>query len=151
MSATTTPKSKKKSARDLKTPPPQVQEKRTIDLTSTPGDDAASAEVITIGATVPDTVKVDLVGVRYAVRPMKTAAAVRMAETFKVLDKNQNPSKMKKGMYALVHDLFGPEQEDAVIARLESSDDALDFQHVVALMNAVIERATGNPSTSPSA
>jgi hypothetical protein len=106
-------------------------------------------DMLTIAADPKATIPIDLVGVRYEVKPPKAALALRIAVEAK--QAGDDPELVLSAIGTWVRMAFGEEDGRKVMARLEDADDDLDFPHVMILMDALIKRVTGNPPTSPSA
>lgn len=89
-------------------------------------------------------IKVELVGVAYTIRPPKAAFGLHLARV------NQNDQGAMAGLVIKwIEQAFGDES-DAVLARMDDYDDELDLTHLMELMQLVMERVSGNPTTSPS-
>lgn len=89
---------------------------------------------------------VELVGVRYKVNPPKSALALKLAVRAK--SAGEDPTLMMEAIDEWIGKAFGAEEAIKVHERLEDEKDLLDFQHIMALMEAVIETTTGNPTSS---
>lgn len=103
---------------------------------------------LTIPVEVPSGVSVALGDEVYVVRPIKTTLGMSLAGSLQSL--KEDPKEMVKAMDRLVNLVFNPEDRDNIKARLNDREDALDYNHIMNLLMALMERATGNPSTSPS-
>lgn len=116
-----------------------------------PAKQAAPAPTadLTIPVEAPSGVSVALGDQVYVVRPIKTTLGMSLAGSLQSL--KEDPKEMVKAMDRLVNLVFNPEDRDNVKARLNDREDALDYNHIMNLLMALMERATGNPSTSPSA
>lgn len=99
---------------------------------------------ITINAEPRESIVVELVGVKYNLMPPKSSLALKMAVRAKTA--SDDPTEMMEAMYEWVDSAFG-EEATAVKARLDAADDLLDIDHIAKLMEAVMELASGNPST----
>jgi hypothetical protein len=103
---------------------------------------------IVITAEPLDLIPVSLVGVTYQIKPPKSSLALKLAVRAKTAE--DDPSLMMEAIDEWVDKAFGKEEAENVRARLDDEDDVLDFPHIMALMEAVIERTTGNPTSSSS-
>lgn len=99
---------------------------------------------IDISPKPPKPLTVNLVGKSYTVRPIKAALGVSLAQRFKGVD--NDPEKLAEAVNGLVKMMFGPNDAKAVTKRLTDGTDALDYPHIMQLLNALIEKSTGNPT-----
>lgn len=111
----------------------------------------AMADIV-INASPSKLYDVELVGVEYKVRAPKMAVLATVAKTI-------GGSKGKKGKQGegavntlrhledLVKIMFKADAS-AVLKRLEDPEDDLDYQHIMDTAEALIEAATGNPTSS---
>lgn len=86
-------------------------------------------------------IPVELVGVKYQLRPPKAAFGLKLAAA----DQNDQGA-MARLVTEWIQAAFG-DQAEAVMARLDDYDDDLDLMHLMELMQLVMERVTGNPTT----
>lgn len=98
---------------------------------------------ITIDADPVSTVSVKLVGKEYDITPPKAALAMRLAVEAKLYQ--DDPSKMAEVLEVWMKRAFG-EKVEKVQKRLDDEKDLLDITHIMALMEKVIEKQTGNPT-----
>lgn len=103
------------------------------------------AKEIVISAEAPDLIPVELVGQKYTVRPIKSSLGLQMAQQFN--KKDQKPEDIAEALDSIIGTLFGKEKPK-IIKRLGDSEDLLDYVHIMELINALAERASGNPTTS---
>lgn len=103
---------------------------------------------IDINPEPPKPITVSLLGKDYTVRPIKTSLGLSLAQGLK--GAGNDPAKLKSNIGKLLVMMFGPTDAKAVEKRLEAADDDLDYPHIMQLLNALIERSTGNPTTSAS-
>lgn len=100
---------------------------------------------ININPEPPKPFTVNLLGTEYTVRPIKMSMGLTLAGKF------QNASKdglaAQKAVTDLVKLMFGPTDAKKVSARLTDPADDLDYPHIVTLMEALVEKTTGNPTT----
>ena len=91
---------------------------------------------------------VDLGGENYTARAPKSTVALTLSKALSGVDVAEEPEKALKVMEDLLK-LIMPVEADSkrVIERLRSDDDDLDYPHVMQLVQALVERATGNPTT----
>lgn len=101
--------------------------------------------VIEISAKPRKGIPVTLVGQDYTVRPPKGALGLRISVAAKKA--NEDPEIMANTMETFIDTLFGKKDGAAVRKRLDDPDDDLDYEHIMELTNAVMEQATGNPTT----
>lgn len=102
---------------------------------------------INIGAS-RGTIEVNLVGVTYNVRVPKGISTMVFAQKLQELQGDENNAeKLLETLEEWLVGTFGDEDGNAIVARLYDDQDDLDFTQVMELMEALIERATANPST----
>lgn len=101
---------------------------------------------LVIDAEHVDSIPVRLVGVKYSIRPPKTALAIRFASRAKAA--KEDPAALMEAVEGWVHMAFGKTTGKKVLARLDASDDDLDIEHIVKLMEALVEQQAGDPTTS---
>lgn len=89
-----------------------------------------------------------LAGIEYKALPPKALVAVAMSKRLKNL--KDDPDSIISELTDFFAGVFGPKTAEAVMARLESPTDDLDLPHVFQLIKLMQEKATGNPTTSPS-
>lgn len=98
---------------------------------------------IEIVAQPQKSLPVTLLGVDYTVRAPKKVGALALMMRLK--NAGINPELMSDTINSLVKKMFGAEVAPAVMARLEDEEDDLDIDHLMMLMNALIERVSGDP------
>lgn len=104
---------------------------------------------INIKADPPRKVVVGLVGIKYTATVPKKMLALSLM--MRVKNAGNDPQMMSEAIDALLLKMFGKEVAPTVRTRLENEEDALDIDHVMDLMNALISLGTGgDPTTSPS-
>ena len=92
------------------------------------------------------TIKIRLVGQTYSIRPPKAALALKMAWRAKQFE--DRPDLVAETLNEFIDKAFSAKDAEAVKVRLyESDDDPLDVPHIMELMNAVMERVVGDPTT----
>lgn len=125
--------------------------KKSAAKKSAPKKSAAPAEAVDLSIPVEPTkgVRVDLGGTVYTVRPIKTTLGMSLATRLQGL--KEDPKEVSKAMDQLVNLIFQKEDREGIHARFNDPDDSLDYNHVMSLLTKLMERATGNPTTSPSA
>lgn len=101
---------------------------------------------INITADPREKITICLVGVNYEVHPPKTALALKLAVRAK--QAGDAPDLMMAAVDEWITKAFGKTEAKKVQARLENETDDLDFPHIMQLMEALIEQATGTPTTS---
>jgi hypothetical protein len=97
---------------------------------------------ITITAEPRAAIPVDLVGVRYTVQPPKSALAFKLAVQAK--SAGEDPEQMLTTIDEWIEKAFGKKQATAIRGRL-------DINHLMQLMEALIEEGSKNPTSSPPA
>jgi len=101
---------------------------------------------ITIDADPVEQIEVNLVGVPYQINPPKAALAMRLAVEAKTM--GEDPSAVNAVMDSWMDKAFGKSTAKAVRKRLEDDKDLLDIQHVMLLMEKIIEAQTeANPTS----
>ena len=99
---------------------------------------------LTISAEPRKTLEVDLVGKTYKVTAPKAALGLKLAVRAKQAD--DDPGKMMEAVEEWVIKAFGKTNGAKVLKRVDDEDDDLDIQHLMKLMEAVIEATTGDPT-----
>lgn len=103
-------------------------------------------ELISISAAPRKKIPVDLVGVRYQVFPPKGALALELGiQTKKAGD---DPSAAWDMVEKWVDRAFGKVDARKIKARLSDDNDDLDIAHLMQLMTVLMERMSGNPTSS---
>jgi hypothetical protein len=105
--------------------------------------------LISIAAAERTPILVDLVGTRYQVTPPKSAIALRLAVTAKT--SGDDPQAMLDVLDMWLVAAMGKSTAKKIRARMDDPADALDFEHLMKLVEAVTSAAAGNPTTSSSA
>lgn len=102
--------------------------------------------IVIEGAAI-EPIPVTLVGKDYVLTPPKAGVAMRIAgQAKRLLD--DDPMQMITLVDEWAEKAFGKAEFKKVKARLEDPKDALDVQHIMSLMQAVIERQAGENPTS---
>lgn len=103
-------------------------------------------ELISISAAPRKKIPVDLVGVRYEVLPPKGALALQLGiQTKKAGD---DPGAAWAMVESWVERGFGKANARKIKARLDDDGDDLDISHLMQLMTVLMERLSGNPTSS---
>jgi hypothetical protein len=90
-------------------------------------------------------VTVDLMGVLYDVTPPKSALAMRIA--WLAAERDSDPDEVFQALEAWMDKAFG-DQADSVRHRMYEDDkDPLDFPHIMALIQKLIELSSDLPTT----
>jgi len=106
----------------------------------------AHAPDIPITAKPRRIISVDLVGVRYDVKPPKGALALTLGRAAKKA--STDPEQGMRAMMDWLTMAVGSENAEAIEKRLNDLNDELDFEHIGDLIKAVTEAgANGNPTT----
>ena len=100
---------------------------------------------IKITAEPPKPITLDLIGTDYTVRPIKGSLGISLSQKFQ--GDNSDMVKFDKSIKDLLRIIFGPEQAKEVSKRLNDSEDLLDLPHIFELLNKLVEKASGNPTT----
>lgn len=100
---------------------------------------------ITIDAKPVEPIEVSLVGKDYKIVPPKASALMAMTEGMK--DKDEDDMGMED-IKKFVDILFEKKDVNPVMKRLADSSDLLDIQHIMTLMEQVMEAVQENPTTS---
>lgn len=108
------------------------------------------ADDIVIEAEAPKPLTTSLVGVSYKVRPIKGSLGMSLSTQLKASEKSKDPAEINKMIDKVIDMMFAKADRPKVKKRLSDADDDLDYTHVLKLMTALMERATGNPTTSSS-
>lgn len=103
------------------------------------------ADDIVISAEPVKRLTVNLVGVSYSVRPPKGAMAIVLATKMQKAEKD--PAVLLDGLGDWLKIAVGKDEAKAIRARLEDPEDALDFEHIMTLLQKLSEASTGNPTT----
>jgi len=100
---------------------------------------------ITIKAEPVGTIHIELVGKEYDIKPPKAALAMRIAFEAKIYQ--DDPAKLGEVINAWIDRAF-MDKAEKIRKRLDDEDDLLDIVHIMALMEAVIEKQTDPNPTS---
>jgi len=88
-------------------------------------------------------------GTPYKVLPVKKLAMMDFGERLE--QAGEDIKKIRKELDTIVTALFGRQVAPQVLARMTDPADPLDLEHIMELIKRLVERATGNPTSSPSA
>lgn len=125
------------------TPPAEVHEPAVARASLT--EDEASFD-LQIEAKPRTRLTVNLLGKRYSIMPPKTALAMKLSVRAKQAE--DRPELMVDAIEEWIDKAFLPADADDVRHRIyESDDDPLDIDHVMELMEKLIERQTNTPTT----
>jgi len=97
-----------------------------------------------ISAEPRKTLEVDLVGQTYKVTAPKAALGLKIA--IRAKQSGDDPGLMMDAVEEWVVKAFGKSAAKKVLARVDDENDDLDIQHLMKLMEAVIEATTGDPT-----
>jgi len=86
-----------------------------------------------------------VVGTDYRVKAPKKALALALMMRLK--NAGENPELMGQAIDVMTAKMFGKEVAPSIKDRLNDEDDDLDIDHLMALMNALIEKVSGDPTT----
>lgn len=100
---------------------------------------------LTIAAQHKRRFPVNVVGVDYVASAPKKALALSLMMRVKIA--GDDPAMMNDAINALIKVMFGADHIEGIQARLADEGDELDIDHLMLLMNKLIEAATGDPTT----
>lgn len=100
---------------------------------------------INIASEPPKPITVGLGGHRYTVRPVKGSLGIALGAKLKKV--SDDPEKLVKAVTDITEAIFGKAEGAEVLKRLQDPEDVLDYAHIFELMNALVEKSTGNPTT----
>ena len=106
----------------------------------------AQTQSISISATPRTKISLDLVGHKYVVTPPKSAVAMQMARTIQE-DGGTGADIAWRELMGWVSQAFNNRDAAAIEKRLRDPKDDLDIEHIMQLVQAVTEAASGNPTT----
>jgi hypothetical protein len=89
--------------------------------------------------------QVKLVGVDYMATAPKKALALSLL--MRVKNAGNDPEMMDDAITSLIIKMLGREHVEAVQARLADEEDDLDIDHLMVLMNKLIEAVSADPTT----
>lgn len=91
---------------------------------------------------------VKLIGKAYKVRPPKALVMLDFAKNLQEAQASadQDPSAILEHLTNWIRSSFSEAEGEDIINRLHDPKDDLDLSHIMDLMNAVMERTTGNPT-----
>lgn len=125
------------------TPPPEVHEPAAARASLT--EDEASFD-LQIEAKPRKRVTVNLLNKRYSIMPPKTALAMKLSVRAKQAE--DRPELMVDAIEEWIDKAFRPQDAEDVRYRIyEDDEDPLDIDHVMELMEKLIERQTNTPTT----
>jgi hypothetical protein len=107
---------------------------------------AHMAENISITAEPRAKIHISLVGVEYDIQPPKAAFGLKLAVRAK--QAGEGPESMRDTVAEWVIAAFGKAGSLEIEKRIEDETDALDFPHLMQLMQRVTEMQSGNPTLS---
>lgn len=99
---------------------------------------------INVKPTPATTLTVELLGIEYKVTPPKSAIALKIARM--AADKETDVLTILDLLNNWIDLAFG-KQAAKVKKRLDSDNDPLDYPHLIALLKAVVEKQSGDPTT----
>lgn len=101
--------------------------------------------MIEIKAEPKAALDVELVGENYNIHPPKASLALKLAVRAKT--NADDPGLLLKTIDEWIDVAFGKAGAKAIHKRLDDPNDVLDIEHIMKLMEAVIEETSGNPTT----
>lgn len=140
MAAKKTAQSKKKS-----TAPKKPKTSPAAYSTVQVEEDGISFDVIKIDTPERKPLRVDLGGVIYEIMPIKSAIAMELGS--KVMGAESDPDKFDKTLKDLVAGVFSAKDAKGVMARIKDPQDPLDMLHILTLVEVMLEKTAGNPTT----
>lgn len=99
---------------------------------------------LVINAEPIEAINLTLVGEQYKIKPPKSALAMKFATQAK--QAGEDPGKLMEAIGEWVKMAFGKDASK-VMARLDKPEDDLDVQHIMTLMQKIMELQTGDPTT----
>lgn len=100
---------------------------------------------ITIDAEPVEPLEVTLIGKEYKVIPPKASALMAISDTMKGKEEDDMTLNDIKGFVEI---LFQKKDVPAVMKRLTDTSDRLDVDHIMKLMEKVMEAVQENPTSS---
>lgn len=100
---------------------------------------------ITIDAEPVEPLEVTLIGKEYKVIPPKASALMAISDTMKGKEEDDMGLNDIKGFVEI---LFQKKDVPAVMKRLTDTSDRLDVDHIMKLMEKVMEAVQENPTSS---
>lgn len=103
-----------------------------------------------INAKPKEPINLKLVGKEYRVFPPKTIQSLLLAQAGRGSKKDgsdSDPMKMYDEVKKWITMAFGRKEAPKVIARMEDPNDELDLDHIMELMEKLMEQSTGNPTS----
>lgn len=100
---------------------------------------------IVIDAEPAETLDVKLVGVDYKITPPKTSLLMQVTDKMQGKDEEDVTSE---DLYRFVDLMFTQTEAGKVKKRLNDPKDALDIDHVMSLLDKLMEAVQPNPTTS---
>lgn len=100
---------------------------------------------IEIDVEPPKPLTVGLGGEVYTVRPIKGSLGVALGSRLK--GAQDDADKLADGLKHIVEIIFGKKDSPTILQKLSDPDDALDYSHIMNLLNALVAKSTGNPTT----
>lgn len=95
-------------------------------------------------------IPVRLIGVDYTAHRPKSMLAVRLGQQVQAADPT-DPEAVVGHVRSFLALVFGSDETDAIMARLEDPDDRLDVPHLLTFIERMTEVVSGRPPTSPPA
>lgn len=106
-------------------------------------DDGPAVVIEPTEAEERKAVVIELIGKRYKVRPPKTSFAMKYA----LAGDGEDASTAVKLTVSWVKAAFQKDDAQEVIDRLQDPDDLLDLQHIMKLIEALVAKVSGNPTS----
>ena len=103
-------------------------------------------EPIAVKADPQDSVPVELVGKKYMVRTPKSWLSMKMGLAANRAE--EDPGAMMDVLEKWIAAAFGKANGKKVLARLDDTEDDLDLEHIMDLVEALSERSASNRPTS---
>lgn len=101
--------------------------------------------MIEITAEPAAPIEVVLVGVDYKIQPPKSSLALKLAIRAKTA--GEDPTLMLEAIDEWINKAFGKTNGAKIKKRLDDPDDLLDINHVMQLMEKIVEATTATPTT----
>jgi hypothetical protein len=88
-------------------------------------------------------------GIPYKVLPVKKLGIMAFGKRLEAAGSDMD--KILEELTAITNSLFGREVGPKVMARMTDPADSVDIEHIMDLIKKLVERTTGNPTSSSSA
>ena len=104
-----------------------------------------ATRTITVEATPREQIDVNLVGVHYLITPPKAALAIELGKQVKAAGSDVDALEGALENWAVI--AFGKKDGKAIMKRLSTPDDDLDYAHLTQVIEKLSQAVTPNPRT----